>query len=151
MSAIQEVDPNAEAESTQNSATIRNSGCGEQSLLSPHLKFSDGDRTTSVRPSPAQLQNQQKLINVIQSALADHDALLDNFFSQEGNHHRRGSQQANASQSFNCKPRCSHDVSENRGRPEASRRLLFEKAQPDGEGAARESDEEEGVYHPLGH
>lgn len=105
----------AEAESNQNSATHRPSGCGEQSLLSPHLKFSDGDHITSVLPSPAQLQNQQKLINVIQTALADHDALLDNLFSQEGNNLRRGSSSASASQTFHARPRCSHDMTDNFG------------------------------------
>mmetsp|Transcript_24897 Transcript_24897/g.33352 ORF Transcript_24897/g.33352 Transcript_24897/m.33352 type:complete len:158 (+) Transcript_24897:602-1075(+) len=128
VSAIQEADdPLAEAESTQNSQGVfahRLSGATEQQfLMSPLLKVTDGERGT--RPSPAQIDNQQKLISKIQTALADQDAFFESYFTSEvvqnnntggncGTNPRRGSSGVtNASLSFRAsRPRCSHDTSD---------------------------------------
>lgn len=102
-----------------------------------------------MRPSPAQLQNQPKLINVIQSALAGHDSLLDNLFSHESSVARRGSSNVNASLSFHAKPRCSHDYAENGVTPSVFRRLLYEEPHPkDGPPSEARIVKDEAVDHP---
>ena len=145
-------------ESAQHSGSVyahqhRHSGGTELQFLSPTI-LKDGDRS-HLRPSPAQHENQQKLIGVIQNALADHDALFDNYFANEGSNQRRTSSGYGNSLSFhaNSRPRRGNrDQAAGEGCEEPNsqgtfRKLLFEKvARPEKISAIEEAPtEDQGV------
>lgn len=90
-------------------------------MFSPTIKVSDNERVQR----PSLLPSTAKHIQAIQYALADHDALFENFFSSE-KQTADIKAQVNGSMSFHARPRCSHDQAENK---QVYRRLLFESAQ----------------------